>query len=57
MLLKRVNIPVCILIIVCSTGFFNLKAGFGSESRRDDWRGMIIALLIIHYTYGDQLIL
>jgi hypothetical protein len=56
MLLKRVNNLFVILIILCSTGFFNLsKLGSGQKAAELLGAGMIAALLAIHYTYSDQL--
>ncbi len=56
MLLKRVNNLFVILIILCSTGFFNLTMlGSGQKAAELMGAGMIVALLAIHYTYSDQL--
>lgn len=55
MLLKRINIFFVVCIIVCSTGFFNLKA-LGSGQKAGEMLGaaMILGLLIIHIVYGDR---
>ena len=56
MLLKRVNNLFVILIILCSTGFFNLTMlGSGQKAAEFMGIGIIVALLAIHYTYSDQL--
>jgi hypothetical protein len=56
MLLKRVNNLFVILIILCSTGFFNLTMlGSGQKAAELMGAGIIVALLAIHYTYSDQL--
>lgn len=56
MLLKRVNNLFVILIILCSTGVFNLsKLGSGQKAAELMGAGIIVGLLFIHYTYSDQL--
>jgi hypothetical protein len=56
MLLKRVNNLFVILIILCSTGFFNFAMlGSGQKAAELMGAGIIIALLAIHLTYSDQL--
>jgi len=55
MLLKRVNNLFVILIIVCSTGVFNLsKLGSGQKAAELMGVGIIVALLVIHLAYSDQ---
>ena len=56
MLLKRINNLFVILIILCSTGFFNLTMlGSGQKAAEVLGAGIIIALLAIHLVYSDQL--
>ncbi len=55
MLLKRINILIIIVIIICSTGFFSLKA-LGSVQKAVELLGviLILGLLILHIVYGDR---
>jgi hypothetical protein len=56
MLLKRINNLFVILIILCSTGFFNFtRLGSAQKAAELMGAGIIIALLAIHYIYSDQL--
>jgi hypothetical protein len=56
MLLKRVNNLFVILIILCSTGFYNFsKLGSGQKAAELMGAVMIIALLAMHLIYSDQL--
>jgi hypothetical protein len=55
MLLRRVNNLFVILIIVLSTGIFNLhKLGSGQKAAELLGIGIIIGLLLIHLIYSDQ---
>jgi hypothetical protein len=55
MLLRRINNLFVIMIIVLSTGLFNLhKFGSGQKAAELLGIGIILGLLIIHFIYSDQ---
>jgi hypothetical protein len=55
MILKRINNLFVMLIILCSTGVFNLhKLGSGQKAAEFLGIGLIIALLAIHAIYSEQ---